>query len=139
MVVHVNIGSFSTYLHSAFATDETGAGFSLAKFDGAVCVGNYSDDSPTESTDPKKYAWKVIGDVIQDAEGEDVGIDPDLYDLQNSVTTLTGMTNENASNISQLQGAVWGQTEADEPEEPEAPAEEELIDEDPEEPEETGD
>lgn len=96
-------------MHSAFASDAAGSDFSLTKFDGAVYVGNYTSSDATESTDYKRYTWTVIDEVVVDADDIDSGIDPDVYELQNSVETLSTKTNVNSSDITQLQEAVWTQ------------------------------
>jgi len=51
------------YLHSAYATDAVGSDFSLTYFDGALYLGNYTDSSQTESTNPAMYTWRVLGEV----------------------------------------------------------------------------
>lgn len=109
MVIEVSYGGVSTYMHSAFASDASGTDFSLTPFSGAVYVGSYSSNSAAESTDYRMYNWTVMDNVEQDAEIVGAGIDPDLYNLQTNVETLSTKTSKNTSNIVQLQEAVWTQ------------------------------
>ena len=94
-------------MHSAFAIDASGTGFSLTEFDGAVYVGSYTDRSSTESTDPHMYTWILIGGTDIEAESEDEGIDPDIYDLQNDVESLRAVTNQNTTDIQEVQESIW--------------------------------
>lgn len=108
MVVQIQFGSTTAYMHSAFASDADGTDFSLTEFEGAVYVGNYTSNSATESTDPQMYNWHVIGEIdngaVQDVED---GIDPDVYALQTDVGTLTVRQDVTDDNIATLQDAVW--------------------------------
>lgn len=61
-----------TYLHAAYATDAMGSNFSLTYFDGALYLGNYSDESATESTNPAAYKWQVLGDSDLNSDVTDV-------------------------------------------------------------------
>ena len=94
-------------MHSAFAIDASGTGFSLTEFDGAVYVGSYTDRSSTESTDPHMYTWILIGDTDIETEPEDEGVDPDIYDLQNDVESLRAVTNQNTADIQEVQESIW--------------------------------
>ena len=108
MVVQIQFGSITAYMHSAFATSAQGDDFSLTEFDGAVFVGNYTSNSATESTDPQMYNWHVIGNIDNGAvqEVED-GIDPDIYALREDVGTLTVRQDVTDNDIATLQDAVW--------------------------------
>lgn len=108
MVVQILFGSMTAYMHSAFATSAQGDDFSLTEFEGAVYVGNYTSNSATESTDPLKYNWHVIGNIdngaVQDVED---GIDPDIYALQTDVGTLTVRQDATDNDVMALQDEVW--------------------------------
>ena len=108
MVVQIQFGSVTAYMHSAFASDANGTGFSLTEFDGAVYVGNYTSNSATESTDPQMYNWHVIGEIDNGAvqEVED-GIDPNIYALQADVGTLTVRQDMTDNDIMTIQDEVW--------------------------------
>ena len=60
------------YLHAAYATDAAGSDFSLTWFDGALYLGNYSDSSQTESTNPAMYRWHVLGETELNGEVTDL-------------------------------------------------------------------
>ena len=108
MVVQIQFGSITAYMHSTFATSAQGDDFSLTEFDGAVFVGNYTSNSATESTNPLMYDWHVIGDIDNGAEQEvEDGIDPDIYALQTDVGTLTVRQDVTDNDIATLQDAVW--------------------------------
>ena len=107
MTIQTNIGGVTTYMHSAFATDAVGTDFSLTEFDGASYVGSYIDRSATESTDPYMYTWILMGDTDIDAESDDEGVDPDIYDLQNDVESLRAVTNQNTADIQEVQESIW--------------------------------
>ncbi len=112
MVVQIQFGSMTAYMHSAFATSAQGDDFSLTEFDGAVYVGNYTSNSATESTDPQMYNWHVIGDIDNGAEQEvEDGIDPDIYALREDVGTLTVRQDVTDNDIATLQDAVWNTEE----------------------------
>ena len=49
MVISSTFNGKIIYLHTAWANDETGSGFSLEEFDGALFIGNYTGSSITES------------------------------------------------------------------------------------------
>lgn len=107
MTIQTNVGGVTTYMHSAFAIDASGTGFSLTEFDGAVYVGSYTDRSSTESTDPHMYTWILIGGTDIETEPEDEGVDPDIYDLQNDVESLRAVTNQNTADIQEVQESIW--------------------------------
>lgn len=107
MTIQTNVGGVTTYMHSAFAIDASGTGFSLTEFDGAVYVGSYADRSSTESTDPHTYTWILIGGTDIETEPEDEGVDPDIYDLQNDVESLRAVTNQNTADIQEVQESIW--------------------------------
>ena len=112
MVVQIQFGSMTAYMHSAFATSAQGDDFSLTEFDGAVYVGNYTSNSATESTDPQMYNWHVIGNIDNGAEQEvEDGIDPDIYVLREDVGTLTVRQDVTDNDIATLQDAVWNTEE----------------------------
>ena len=112
MVVQIQFGSMSAYMHSAFASDANGTDFSLTEFEGAVYVGNYTSNSATESTDPQMYNWHVIGNIDNGAEQEvEDGIDPDIYALREDVGTLTVRADITDNDIMTLQDAVWNTEE----------------------------
>ena len=112
MVVQIQFGSMSAYMHSAFATSAQGDDFSLTEFEGAVYVGNYTSNSATESTDPQMYNWHVIGNIDNGAEQEvEDGIDPDIYALREDVGTLTVRQDVTDNDIATLQDAVWNTEE----------------------------
>lgn len=108
MVVQIQFGSITAYMHSAFATSAQGDDFSLTEFEGAVYVGNYTSNSATESTDPQMYNWHVIGNIDNGAEQEvEDGIDPDIYALREDVGTLTVRQDATDNDVMALQDEVW--------------------------------
>lgn len=51
----------TSYLHIAYATNSTGtAGFSVSDSVGKTYIGQYTDFSEDDSTDPSKYSWTLI-------------------------------------------------------------------------------
>lgn len=54
----------TSYIHIAYANDETGTiGFSLTDSSGKLYIGQYTDFTQPDSSDPTKYKWtKVKGD-----------------------------------------------------------------------------
>ena len=68
------------YLHIAYATNSTGsAGFSVSDSAGKTYIGQYTDFTQADSTDPTKYSWtKIKGETgaqgpqgVQGAKGAD--------------------------------------------------------------------
>ncbi|MDM7474825.1 hypothetical protein, partial [Lactococcus lactis] len=51
----------TSYLHIAYATNSTGtAGFDVSNATGKTYIGQYTDFTANDSTDPSKYAWTLI-------------------------------------------------------------------------------
>lgn len=51
----------TSYLHIAYATNSTGTtGFSTTDSTGKTYIGQYTDFTATDSTDPTKYSWTLI-------------------------------------------------------------------------------
>ena len=51
----------TTYLHIAYATNSTGtAGFDVSNATGKTYIGQYTDFTSADSTDPSKYIWSLI-------------------------------------------------------------------------------
>ena len=51
----------TSYLHIAYATNSTGtAGFDVSNATGKTYIGQYTDFTSTDSTDPSKYTWSLI-------------------------------------------------------------------------------
>lgn len=51
----------TSYLHIAYATNSTGtAGFSTTVSAGKTYIGQYTDFTASDSTDPSKYSWTLI-------------------------------------------------------------------------------
>lgn len=51
----------TSYLHIAYATNATGtAGFSVSDSAGKTYIGQYTDFTQADSTDPTKYSWTLI-------------------------------------------------------------------------------
>lgn len=51
----------TSYLHIAYATNATGtAGFSVSDSVGKTYIGQYTDFTQADSTDPTKYSWTLI-------------------------------------------------------------------------------
>ncbi|MGF0070788.1 phage tail spike protein [Streptococcus orisratti] len=49
------------YLHLAYATNATGTqGFSIADSNGKTYIGQYTDYTQSDSTDPSRYKWSLI-------------------------------------------------------------------------------
>ena len=72
MVIQTTINGTTAYLHSAWATDENGADFSLTQFDEAEYVGNIINENPAEESDPALYNWLVIDeDIVAEDDIED--------------------------------------------------------------------
>ncbi|WP_414146361.1 collagen-like protein, partial [Lactococcus lactis] len=67
----------TSYLHIAYATNSTGtAGFDVSNATGKTYIGQYTDFTSADSTDPSKYTWSLIkgdkGDQgIQGIQGVD--------------------------------------------------------------------
>lgn len=81
MVISSIFNEKTIYLHTAWAHDESGSGFSLEEFDGAVFIGNYTSSSATESGNFASYSWKRI-DNIEDPDEtiEDEDLEDDTED-----------------------------------------------------------
>ena len=81
MVISSIFNEKTIYLHTAWANDESGSGFSLEEFDGAVFIGNYTSSSATESGNFASYSWKRIDDVEDPDETiEDEDLEDDTED-----------------------------------------------------------
>ncbi|WP_259771806.1 phage tail spike protein [Lactococcus lactis] len=51
----------TSYLHIAYATNSTGtAGFDVSNATGKTYIGQYTDFTSADSTDPSKYKWSLI-------------------------------------------------------------------------------
>ncbi|WP_260678366.1 DUF7013 family protein, partial [Lactococcus lactis] len=51
----------TSYLHIAYATNSTGtAGFGVSNATGKTYIGQYTDFTSADSTDPSKYTWSLI-------------------------------------------------------------------------------
>lgn len=51
----------TSYLHIAYATNSTGtAGFDVSNATGKTYIGQYTDFTSADSTDPSKYTWSLI-------------------------------------------------------------------------------
>ncbi|MGI6721053.1 MAG: hypothetical protein ACOX4I_00630 [Anaerovoracaceae bacterium] len=111
MVISVVRDGTTYYLHTAWAEDPDGTGFSLTEFDDALCVGTYQDTSPDESTDPGRYNWDEIDYGTPDADDEtdtavdidsvvdDIGADiDDMDDALSEVDAKTRITENNLEN-----------------------------------------
>ena len=106
----------TSYLHIAYATNATGtAGFDVSNSVGKTYIGQYTDFTANDSTDPSKYSWSLIkgdkgdkGDTGNDgvAGKNGVGINSTTVtyaiSLSGTVTPTTGWT-------SQVQTLVKGQ------------------------------
>ena len=81
------------YFHVAYANNATGtSGFSTTDSTNKLYIGQYTDYTQADSTDPKKYAWTKIKGDKGDTGESGVGvksIDVQYY-LSTSSTTLTG-------------------------------------------------
>ena len=110
MVIQTTINGTTAYLHSAWATDENGADFSLTQFDEAEYVGNIINENPAEETDPALYKWLVIDeDIVAEDDIEDdtenaepvqlASIDDSVDDLSAASDSITAQTIINDSNI----------------------------------------
>lgn len=81
MVISSIFNEKTVYLHTAWAHDESGSGFSLEEFDGAVFIGNYTSSSATESGNFASYSWKRIDDIEDPDETiEDEDLEDDTED-----------------------------------------------------------
>ena len=81
MVISSIFNEKTIYLHTAWANDESGSGFSLEEFDGAVFIGNYTSGSATESVNFASYSWKRIDDIEDPDETiEDEDLEDDTED-----------------------------------------------------------
>ncbi|MGO2677527.1 MAG: hypothetical protein ACTH9S_08900 [Lactococcus lactis] len=69
----------TSYLHIAYATNSTGtAGFDVSNATGKTYIGQYTDFTSADSTDPSKYTWSLIkgekgdkgdqGKIVSDTE-----------------------------------------------------------------------
>lgn len=75
------------YLHIAYANSADGSqGFSTTDSTNKLYIGQYTDTTQADSTDPKKYSWtKIKGDT-----GKGVSALEEQYYLSTSDTTQTG-------------------------------------------------
>ena len=81
MVISSIFNEKTIYLHTAWANDESGSGFSLEEFDGAVFIGNYTSSSAAESGNFASYSWKRIDDIEDPDETiEDEDLEDDTED-----------------------------------------------------------
>lgn len=66
----------TSYLHIAYATNSTGtAGFDVSNATGKTYIGQYTDFTSDDSTDPSKYTWSLIkGDKGDKGDQGDQGI-----------------------------------------------------------------
>ena len=81
------------YLHIAYANNETGtSGFSVTDSTNKSYIGQYTDFTSADSTDPSKYSWtKIKGDKGDTgASGKGVSKSEVYYYLSTSNTTQTG-------------------------------------------------
>ena len=81
------------YLHIAYANNETGtSGFSITDSTNKSYIGQYTDFTSADSTDPSKYSWtKIKGDKGDTgASGKGVSKSEVYYYLSTSNTTQTG-------------------------------------------------
>ncbi|MDU0408160.1 hypothetical protein N42HA_01170 [Lactococcus lactis] len=61
----------TSYLHIAYATNSTGtAGFDVSNATGKTYIGQYTDFTSADSTDPSKYTWSLIKGDKGDKESE---------------------------------------------------------------------
>ena len=81
------------YLHIAYANNETGtSGFSITDSTNKSYIGQYTDFTSADSTDPSKYSWtKIKGETgATGATGKGVSKSEVFYYLSTSNTTQTG-------------------------------------------------
>lgn len=66
----VGVDGKTSYLHIAYATSADGkTGFSVSDSTGKTYIGQYTDFTETDSTDPTKYSWtKIKGDKGEDGQ-----------------------------------------------------------------------
>lgn len=97
MVISTTINGTTIYLHAAYATDNHGSGFSLSEFSGALYVGNYSDQSATESNDWRSYTWKLIGNEVVDSDDIEAyeDLEPsEITDVEDSINEINETTDD---------------------------------------------
>jgi len=89
----------ASYFHIAYATNATGtAGFSTIISTGKTYIGQYTDFTASDSTDPSKYSWTLIkgdkGDTgAQGPQGVQGPSGPTLYTwIKYADTPTTGMS-----------------------------------------------
>ena len=83
------------YLHIAYATNSTGTtGFSTTDSSGKTYIGQYTDFTSEDSSDPTKYSWTLIKGEIGPQGDTGIGVDDvvEQYYLSSSNTTQTGGT-----------------------------------------------
>ena len=83
------------YLHIAYATNSTGtSGFSTTDSSGKTYIGQYTDFTSADSTEPSKYSWTLIKGEVGPQGDTGIGVDDvvEQYYLSTSNTTQTGGT-----------------------------------------------
>lgn len=108
----IGVDGKTSYLHIAYANSSDGkTGFSVGDSANKMFIGQYTDFSPNDSTDPSKYKWTLIKGATgpqgpQGEKGEDglngtnLWINP-LFDADKpQITTLVdGVTAPNGSKV----------------------------------------
>ncbi|MDV4193195.1 phage tail protein, partial [Lactococcus lactis subsp. lactis] len=85
----------TSYLHIAYATNSTGtAGFDVSNATGKTYIGQYTDFTSDDSTDPSKYTWSLIKGDKGDT-GNDGRAGKDGVGLKNTTVTYGISDNEN--------------------------------------------
>ena len=98
------------YYHAAWADDEDGTNFSLTEYTGAVYVGNYTDESSVEITEPTAYDWQLVeaneltDDDVELLEDVDVSeLADNVEDVEEDTSEIEARTIINDANIQNTQ------------------------------------
>ena len=98
----------TSYLHIAYATNATGtAGFSVSDSVGKTYIGQYTDFTQADSTDPTKYSWTLIkGDKGATGAQGPQGV---KGDTGNGIKS-TAITYQGSTSGTTIPTGTWGTT-----------------------------
>lgn len=97
------------YFHVAYATNATGtSGFSVSDSVGKTYIGQYTDYTSADSTDPTKYSWTLIkGDEGKPALSIAVSASWNRYELTLTAHVYEGGVELNSSQIAAIGAIKW--------------------------------
>ena len=89
----IGVDGKTSYLHIAYANSSDGrTGFSISDSANKLFIGQYTDFSPDDSTDPSKYKWTLIKGATgaTGSSGKGISSIVEEYYQSTSATTLSG-------------------------------------------------